>query len=323
MKAIIITEFGGPDVLQIQKRDKPSITADQVLIEVYASGINRPDLFQRKGHYPAPAGWVQDIAGIEVAGIVAAIGPDVTEWKVGDRVAALLAAGGYAAFAVAPEGQCFLIPERLSFEEAACLPETLFTVWHNVFQRANLQAEEHILIHGGAGGIGSTAIQLAHSFGAHVYTTAGSAQKCKYCLDLGASMAINYKKDDFETILKNTPLDVILDSIGGDYFIKNINLLQEEGRLLYINATAGANVQLPITTLMQKRLTITGSTLRARSYTFKKKLRDEIVLHVIPLIEQSLFKAQVYQVFDYKEVVQAHTILEKNDFVGKLVLKWK
>ena len=234
MKVIAITTYGEPDVLKIEERSIPEISADEVLIKVKAIGVNRPDIFQRKGQYPAPEGVPADIPGLEVAGVIEKTGEKVTAFKPGDKVFALLAGGGYAEYVKAPEGQILPIPDSFSFEEAAGLAETLYTVYHNVFQRAKLQKGERFLVHGGSSGIGITAIQLAKTMGAEVFVTVGSDDKGKKCIELGADHFVNYKKEDFFEVLKDKKIDVILDMIGGSYFEKNINILNEEGRLVYI-----------------------------------------------------------------------------------------
>jgi putative PIG3 family NAD(P)H quinone oxidoreductase len=321
MKAIIIKEFGDPEVLQLINRNQPDHASNEVLIRVKASGINRPDIFQRKGNYPAPKGSSVDIPGLEVSGIIEDCGKEVKRWKRGDRVCALVSGGGYAEYVSVNEKHCLPIPENLSFEEAASLPETLFTVWHNVFQRAALQANDSILIHGGSGGIGITAIQLASHFCKAVYVTSGSEDKCHRCLKLGADIAINYKTEDFESRLMNNEVNVILDSIGGDYFQKNLNLLHEDGRMVSINAVKGTKVSLDISQLMRKRLLLSGSTLRNRDAEFKAQLAAEVEKNVWPLINTNLFKP-IVRSFPYSEVVAAHKYLESGSNFGKLVLTW-
>lgn len=319
MKAIIITKAGGPDVLEIQQRAMPDIAAYEVLIQVKAAGINRPDIFQRKGNYPAPQGVVEDIPGLEVAGIIAQVGKAITKWKVGDRVCCLIAGGGYAEYIAAHQDMCLPIPEGISFEEAAILPETVYTVWDNVFRRGALQQGECILIHGGAGGIGSTAIQLAKVFGARVLTTVSNEEKEAYCRQLGADSVVNYRKSDFREALGEEKVDVVLDSIGGDYFQKNLDLLNTDGRLVYINAMKGHRVELDILKLMQKRILLTGSTLRARDLSFKISLTRDIHQHVWPLIGKS-FQPQLFKVFPLEDVAKAHELMEDSAFLGKLAL---
>lgn len=320
MKAVVITQFGGPEVLAVQERPMPVPEVGQVLLQVHAAGINRPDVFQRKGNYPAPPGTTADIPGLEVAGIVHAVGAGVSRWRVGDRVCALLPGGGYATYALAEEGHCLPIPEGVSFAEAACVPETVFTVWHNVFQRGQLQAGEGLLVHGGSGGIGTTAIQLATLLGARVYTTAGTDDKCEACLRLGATRGVNYRTADFATELAGERIDVVLDSIGGDYFEKNFDLLAPDGRLVYINATQGRKATLNLVKLMQKRILLTGSTLRARDNAFKTALCQAIQRVVLPLWASGRFKPVVHRAWDYTQAADAHRLLESGEVFGKLVL---
>ncbi|SEJ43189.1 putative NAD(P)H quinone oxidoreductase, PIG3 family [Dyadobacter sp. SG02] len=329
MKAVVITQPGGPEVLQIQERETPRPAGSEVLIKVYAAGVNRPDVFQRKGNYPPPPGAPQDIPGLEVAGIIEEIGADVTGWKRGDRVCALLAGGGYVEYALAQAAHCLPVPEGWGFSEAASLPETVFTVWHNVFQRARLQAGEHFLVHGGSSGIGITAIQLAKAFGAKVFATAGSDEKCDACNALGADISINYKTSDFEEILKSEGVDVILDMVGGDYIPKNLRLLREEGRLVFINTMKGSKVrgadEVDFSLIMRKRLTVTGSTLRNRDHAFKAALTADILKNVWPVLEKGLFKPVIAQTFPLEEAAKAHTLMETSDHIGKIILlnQWK
>lgn len=324
MKAIVITEPGAPEVLQIRERETPAPAATEVLIKVYAAGVNRPDVFQRKGNYPPPPGAPQDIPGLEVAGVIAETGADVTEWKPGDRVCALLAGGGYAEYALAQAAHCLPVPASLDYAQAASLPETVFTVWHNVFQRGKLQAGEHFLVHGGSSGIGITAIQLAKAFGAKVFTTAGSDEKCAACNALGADISINYKTSDFEEVLKKLSADVILDMVGGDYIPKNLRLLREEGRLVFINTMKGGKVKGPdeadFGLIMRKRLTVTGSTLRNRDHAFKAALTSDIRENVWPVLEQGLFKPVIARTFPLAEAAQAHALMETSDHIGKIIL---
>jgi len=320
MKAIVITEPGTPGVLQIQERPLPVPGNQEVLIRVKAAGVNRPDVMQRKGAYPAPAGAPADIPGLEVSGVVEECGVEVSRWKKGAKVCALLAGGGYAEFVTVDESQCLPVPRGLSFEESASLPETVFTVWHNVFQRGLLKPVEHFLVHGGSSGIGITAIQLAKAMGAVVFATAGSAVKCSACISLGADQCINYKEEDFETALSNEGVDVILDMIGGDYLQKNISLLRPEGRLVFINAMKGNPTELNVMQIMQKRLSITGSTLRSRETTFKGSLAKEVQTHVWPLIEKGMFKPVIYRSFRLHDADKAHELLESSEHIGKIVL---
>ena len=320
MKAVVITKPGGPEVLQIQNRPIPVPTENEVLIKIKAAGVNRPDIAQRKGNYPPPPGASPDIPGLEVAGIIEQCGNAVTRWKVGDSVCALLTGGGYAEYVAAPAGQCLPLPKRWDYREAASLPETLFTVWHNVFKIAKLQAGEHFLVHGGSSGIGITAIQLAKAFGATVFATAGSEEKCTACISLGADNCINYKEADFESVLQLPGVDIILDMIGGDYFPKNIRILRPDGRLVFINAMKGNPTELNVMAVMHKRLTITGSTLRNREVSFKSLLAKEIETQVWPLLENGKFKPVIYHSFSLLEVSKAHEALESSEHIGKIVL---
>lgn len=320
MKAIVITKPGGPEVLALKEYQTPEVSGDQVLIEVKAAGLNRLDVFQREGNYPAPAGVPDDILGLEVAGTVVQCGPDVTDFKTGDLVCALLEGGGYAELVSVREGQCLPVPDGLSFAEAASLPETVFTVWSNIFQRGNLQPGETLLLHGGNSGIGITGIQIAHALGSKVIVTVGSEEKGKTCLGLGADSYINYKTQNFEDELQNEGVDVILDMIGGDYLAKNINILKPDGRLVHINAVDGSPTRLDIKKVMTKRLTITGSTLRGREHEFKKQLAKEVQKHVWPLIESKQFKPVIFRTFPFSEASEAHRLLENGTHSGKIVL---
>lgn len=320
MKAILITQPGDPEVLQLTEQPMPAYAPDEVLIQVMAAGVNRPDVMQRKGLYPPPPGVPQQVPGLEIAGIVTACGPAVRRWRPGDAVCALVGGGGYAEYCTANEGHCLPLPVGLSFAAAASLPETVFTVWHNVFQRGRLQQGEQLLVHGGSSGIGVTAIQLAKAFGAGVYATAGSREKCEACLALGATACVNYKEADFETVWKETGMDVILDMIGGDYFAKNIRLLKPEGRLVLINSMKGNKAELDMHYIMRQRLTITGSTLRNREAAFKTALAAEVESRVWPLINSGKFQPVVYQTFVLKDAAAAHRTLEQGHHTGKIVL---
>lgn len=321
MKAIVISSFGDADVLRIEEREIPVPGESEVLIEVKAAGVNRPDIIQRQGKYPAPEGAPKDIPGLEVAGVVKAIGPKVSHWKVGDAVCALLSGGGYAEYALAEEGLCLPIPKGFNYVEAAGLPETIFTVWHNVFQRGALQKGESLLVHGGSSGIGITAIQLAKYFGARVTVTVGSEEKGKYCKTLGADAFINYKTQDFEEVLSSSSVDVVLDMIGGDYFPKNIQVLRPEGRLIYINAMKGASVSLNLLKMMQKRLTLTGSTLRSREISFKRSLAADISEKVWPILNSGNFRPVVFTTFPLEEAREAHKLMESSNHIGKIILE--
>src|SRR5690606_2913515 len=320
MRAAVISAYGPAGKLMVQRRPIPTPGPGEVLIEVRAAGINRPDILQRQGRYPAPPGAVPDIPGLEVAGIVAACGLDVDRWMVGDQVCALLPGGGYAEYVTVDALHCLRVPDTLSMQAAACLSEAMFTVLHNLFQLAELQPGETVLVHGGSGGIGSTAIQLANCFGAKVYTTAGSGEKCDFCERLGAYKCINYKTDDFGQQLAARSIDVILDSVGGPYFEKNMTLLADDGRMVYINAVGGRRVALDLMALMQRRITLTGSTLRGRSNAFKSTLREAVERHVWPLVEVERLRPMVHKAFPLEEAYRAHEHMEAGDFMGKLVL---
>ncbi len=323
MIAIEIVEPGGPDVLRAVERPVPSPAAGEVLIRVEAAGVNRPDVMQRLGKYPPPPG-ASDIPGLEVAGTIAAIGPDVTRWRAGDRVCALVAGGGYAEYRVAPAPQCLPIPARLDAATAAAVPETFFTVWTNLFQRGGLRAGEHVLIHGGTSGIGTTAIQLARAFGATVYATAGSPGKCDACRTLGATVAIDYRAQDFVAVIRETTagrgVDVILDIIGGDYLPRNIEALAMNGRLVQIGLIGGARAQLNLAPILQRRLTLTGSTLRARTVDEKGALAAELERHVWPLLESGAVAPVIDGVFPLAQAADAHRAIEAGTHVGKVVL---
>jgi NADPH2:quinone reductase len=324
MNAIVITEPGAPDVMQLQNREIPSPGAGEVLIRVFAAGINRPDVLQRKGAYPAPPDAPADIPGLEIAGIIEACGDAVTNWKAGDKVCALMQGGGYAEYAIARVAQCLPVPGGFSFAEAASLPETMYTVWLNVFRIGKLQAGETLLVHGGSSGIGITAIQLAVAFGAQVFATAGSDEKCKACIALGAEDCINYRNQDFETELKDKKVDVILDMVGGSYISKNIRLLKEDGRLVFINTMKGSKPpvdDLPdFGMVLRKRLTITGSTLRNREPEFKKKLTNDIFEQVWPVITSGKFKPVIHATFPLKQASRAHELMESSEHIGKVIL---
>lgn len=325
MKAITITQPGEPEVLQITNRPTPPPKPGEVLIKVIAAGINRPDVAQRKGNYPPPAGAPQDIPGLEIAGLVAELGQGLKRWKVGDKICALVIGGGYAEYCTAPEGQCLPIPENLSFAEAASLPETFFTVWSNVFDRGQLQPGETLLVHGGSSGIGVTAIQMATALGSKVYVTAGSDEKCKFCEDLGATKAINYNQENFsEAIAKLTDgrgVDVILDMIGGDYTASNIKSLANDGRLVFINTMKGKNVEIDLAEVMRKRIYITGSMLRSRDVAFKSAIAQNLEKHIWPLLASGKIKPVVYKTFPATEAAEAHRLMESSEHMGKIVIQ--
>lgn len=323
MRAIVITKPGGPYVLQMQERPVPIPEKGEVLIKVFAAGINRPDVAQRKGNYPPPPGASPDIPGLEIAGIVEAVGKDSLMWKLGDKVCALITGGGYAEYCCVPEGQCLEIPGSLSFVEAASLPETFFTVWSNVFDRGKLKPGENLLVHGGSSGIGVTAIQMAKAWGATVYVTAGSEEKCSFCENLGAEKAINYKTKKFKEEIKKltaSGVDVILDMIGGDYTPDNLDILAEEGRLVLINFMKGDETTIRLSQVMRKRLTITGSTLRARDSRFKTSVANNLQKIVWPWIKSGEVKPIVFQTFPLEKADEAHALMESSKHIGKIVL---
>ena len=320
MKVISISRPGDAEVLTIKQKLIPVPDAHEVLIKVKAAGVTRPDVIQRKGNYPPPAGVSADVPGLEVAGVIEKCGSSVTRWKEGDKVCALLGGGGYAEYVVVDGRHCLPIPDNFSFEEACSLPETVFTVWHNVFQRGRLKKGEHFLVHGGSSGIGITAIQLAKIFGARVFATAGSEEKCNACESLGAELCINYKEADFKKVLKPYGMDVILDMIGGDYSPKNIRLLKADGRLVFINAMKGGAFQTDALDIMKRRLTITGSTLRIRDADFKAALAADIEAHVWPIINNGKFKPVIYKTYKLEEASLAHKLMESSRHIGKIVL---
>jgi putative PIG3 family NAD(P)H quinone oxidoreductase len=307
-------------VLHSQEAPRPIPAAGQVLVRVHAAGVNRPDVLLRQGKYAGSGDVTGSVPGLEIAGIVEECGPDAPRWQPGDAVCALLAAGGYADYAVVDARHCLPVPAGLGMVEAAALPETLFTVWHNVFQRGQLQPGETLLVHGGSSGIGTTAIQLARALGSHVAITAGDDAKCQACRDLGAEWAINYKTDDFEQVLKDVGVDVILDMIGGDYTPKNLRLLRDDGRLVFINAMQGAKAEFNALEVMSRRLTITGSTLRPRSADFKAALAAEVEKHVWPLIAAGKFRPIIDRTFPLAEAAAAHQHMEGSAHIGKIVL---
>jgi NADPH:quinone reductase len=325
MRAVVIAQPGAPKVLQVQERTKPRPQAHEVLIKVMAAGINRPDVAQRKGMYPPPPDAPQDIPGLEVAGIIEAVGQNVTQWQPGERVCALVIGGGYAEYCVAPEGQCLPIPQALSFAEAASLPETCFTVWSNVFNRAHLQPGETLLVHGGSSGIGVTAIQMAVALGSQVYVTAGTDAKCSFCEQLGAAKAINYETEDFAEVIAHLTgkkgVNVILDMIGGDYTPRNLQTLAEDGRLVLINTMKGKDVQVDLSLVMRKRLTLTGSTLRNRSVAFKSGIAMALREKIWPLIDSRQLKPVIHQIFKLEEAAQAHQLMESSEHIGKIILE--
>ena len=324
MTAVEITKPGEPEVLKPTTRPTPRFGDDEVLIRVAAAGVNRPDVLQRRGMYEPPPG-TTDIPGLEVAGTVVGIGAGVTQWKVGDRVCALVAGGGYAEYCPAPEGQCLPVPEGFSMVEAACLPETFFTVWTNVFQRGRLRDGESLLVHGGSSGIGTTAIQLAKAFGAKVFATAGNAEKCAACEKLGADQAINYRQEDFvEVIAQATDgkgVDVVLDMVGGDYIPRSIKVMATEGRHVSIAFLRGPKVELNVEPVMRKRLTLTGSTLRPRSVAEKSAIGAELREKVWPLLAAGRIRPVIYRIFPLERAAEAHALMESSEHIGKIALE--
>jgi len=310
--------------LQLAERNLPEPASHQVLVKVAAAGINRPDVMQRNGQYPPPSG-ASDIPGLEIAGTVVAVGDAVTHWQVGDEVCALVTGGGYAEYCLASAALCLPVPQGLSLPEAAALPETFFTVWNNVFDRVGLTANETLLVHGGGSGIGTTAIQLAKAFGAKVFITAGSEEKCQFCRELGAEAAINYRKQDFVgeilKITQNRGVDVILDIIGGDYLPRNIKCLATEGRLVQIAVQQGVKAELNLWAVMQKRLIITGSTLRARDDPFKAAIAQKLYENVWPLLESGAIKPVIHRIFPLNDAALAHELMESNQHIGKIILQ--
>ena len=313
MIAVEITRPGPPDVLVRVERADPQPGPGDVLIRVAAAGINRPDVMQRKGLYPPPPG-ASDLPGLEVAGTIAALGPDVTGWRVGDAVCALVAGGGYASLCVAPAPQCLPIPKGMDLTTAAAIPETYFTVWTNVFDRGRLQAGEWALFHGGSSGIGTTAIQLAAARGARVFATAGSDEKCRACERLGAERAINYRTEDFVAVIKEITggrgVDVILDIVGGDYIARDLAALAVEGRLVVIGFMGGDTATLDFRRILGRRLTITGSTLRPRTAAEKGEIASALRREVWPLLEAGAIKPVVYRTFALDDAAAAHRLME-------------
>jgi NADPH2:quinone reductase len=292
-----------------------------------AAGVNRPDVSQRKGNYPPPAGAPTEIPGLEIAGIIAKVGAGVSRWKVGDKICALVWGGGYAEYCNVPEGQCLPIPDDLTFIEAASLPETYFTVWSNVFNRGSLKPGESLLVHGGSSGIGVAAIQMAAAMGSTVYVTAGSDEKCKFCEELGAAKAINYKTENFAERIKeltnSNGVDVILDMIGGDYTPGNLQCLANDGRLVMINMMNGKDVGIDLSVVMRKRLVITGSMLRSREVAFKSAIARNLEKYIWPLIAKGEIKAIVHDIFPADKAADAHRLMESSTHIGKIVLSFE
>lgn len=324
MRCIEIASPGGPEVLRPAERPDPVPGAGEILIRVAGAGVNRPDILQRRGRYPPPPG-ASDIPGLEVAGTVAALGRGVQGWRVGDRVCALVAGGGYATLCVAPAPQCLPVPASLDLVAAGAVPETFFTVWTNVFDRGRLTPGETALFHGGSSGIGTTAIQLAAARGARVFATAGSDEKCRACEALGAERAINYRNEDFVAVVKiltrGRGVDLILDIVGGEYFARNIAALAVDGRLVQIGLMGGAaSATIDLGEVLRRRLTITGSTLRARTVEEKGTIAAALRREIWPLLEAGHVKTIVYRTFPLDEAAAAHRLMETSEHVGKIVL---
>jgi putative PIG3 family NAD(P)H quinone oxidoreductase len=321
MKAIEISSPGGPEVLRLAERPRPSPSGDEVLIKVIASGINRPDVLQRKGLYPPPPG-ASDLPGLEVSGVIEATGEKVTRWKRGDKVCALLTGGGYAEYATAHEGSCLLVPHGVAIEDAAGLPETIFTVWANVFDDAGLKPGETLLVHGGTSGIGVTAIMLAKAWGAKVIATASSDDKLKAIRDLGADAAFNYATEKWEEEIQKTGgADVVLDMAGGDFVARNIEALNFKGRHVSIAFLRGAAAEISIFQIMRKQLRLSGSTMKARSFGEKARLAAAIERNVWPLLEAGKIRPLVDRVYPLAEAAEAHRRMEEGRHVGKILLK--
>jgi NADPH:quinone reductase len=323
MACVEITEPGGPEVLKPTRRPVPKPGTGEVLIKVAAAGVNRPDVSQRVGRYAPPPG-VTDIPGLEVAGEIAGLGDGVTDWKLGDKVCALVAGGGYAEYAAAPAPQCLPIPGKLGMVEAAALPETFFTVWSNLYDRAHLQPGETLLVHGGSSGIGTTAIQLASKLGARVIVTAGSAEKCRVCEELGAGRAVNYKEENFVEAAKaftdGRGVDVVLDMVGGDYIPRNIKAMAPDGRHLSIAFLGGSKAEVNFMPVMLKRLTLTGATLRPQSVARKGEIAQALKRHAWPLVAAGEIKPVIHATFPLPEAAEAHRLMESSRHIGKIML---
>ncbi|MEQ8306277.1 MAG: NAD(P)H-quinone oxidoreductase [Hoeflea sp.] len=323
MRAIEISKPGGPEVLVAATRDKPAPSGSEILVRVAAAGVNRPDCFQRQGAYPPPKG-ASDIPGLEIAGEVVEVGETASRFKPGDKVCALVAGGGYAEYCVVDETNALPAPKGLTMMEAAALPETYFTVWHNVFQRCGLKAGESFLVHGGTSGIGTTAIQLAKAFGARVLATAGSDAKCEAMRELGADLSINYKETDFVEAVKEETggkgVNLILDMVGGDYISRNYQAASVDGRIVQIAFLNGRKAEADFSLLMTKRLTHTGSTLRARDVAFKAQIADELRQQVWPLLNERKVLPVMDSIFPLAQASAAHQRMEDGEHIGKIVL---
>jgi putative PIG3 family NAD(P)H quinone oxidoreductase len=323
MIAIEIREPGGPEVLVPVERPMPEVAPGDVLVKVAAAGVNRPDVMQRQGRYPLQPG-VTDIPGLEIAGTIERVGGDVHDWTVGDQVCALVAGGGYAEYCAAPAPQCLPIPRGVDLTRAAGIPETFFTVWTNVFDRGRLARGESFLVHGGSSGIGTTAIQLAKAFGARVFTTAGSAAKCAACEALGAELAVNYREADFVSAVREATggrgVDLVLDMVGGEYLQRNIDLLATDGRLVQIASLGGAKAEINTIPILQRRLTLTGSTLRPRTVAQKGAIARELHRQVWPLLGSGSVRVILHAAFPLSAAAEAHRVMESGAHIGKLVL---
>ena len=324
MNYIKIEKHGDPEVLKLHSMPVPEPSPGEVLIRVSAAGVNRPDVMQRKGLYPPPPG-ATDVPGLEVSGTVVSTGKNVSEPMVGSEVCALVTCGGYAEYCLAAASICLPVPENISLEDAAGIPETFFTVWTNVFDRGQLKSGESFLVHGGSSGIGTAAIQLAKAFGATVYTTAGTPEKCEFCENIGADAAINYREQDFSEEIKRLTegkgIDVILDMIGGPYFPKNIYLLADEGRLVQIALMQGSKAEVDFRSLLLKRVTLTGSTLRPRSVEQKTEIAKALRKNVWPLLDTGTVRPIIHQTFPLTQAAEAHSLMESSAHIGKILLK--
>ncbi len=324
MRAVEITRPGGPEVLQLVERPTPQPRPAEVVIQVRAAGVNRPDCFQRAGSYAPPPG-ASDLPGLEVAGTVAALGEGVSQWQIGDAVCALTPGGGYAEYCAAPAAHCLPVPRRLTFTQAGSLPETCFTVWINVFERGQLASGETLLVQGGSSGIGVTAIQLARAFGHRVFATAGNAEKCAACERLGAERGINYRTEDFVDVVKQLTggkgVDVILDMVGGDYVQRELKCLATDGRLSIIAFLGGTKATLDMGDILYRRLTVTGSTLRPRSVEYKAAIARTLREKVWPLLEAGALQPVIYRTFPLDQAAQAHALMESSTHIGKLMLE--
>ncbi len=323
MKAVEITQYGAPEVLQACERPMPTCGPGEVLIRVHAAGVNRPDVLQRRGHYPVPPG-ASDLPGLEIAGEIVDGDLEGSGWRIGDRVCALVQGGGYAEYCAAPAAQCLPLPAGLDMVQAASLPETYFTVWSNVFDRARLSGAETLLVQGGSSGIGVAAIQIATALGHRVFATAGSDEKCRACEALGAERAINYRNEDFVAVVKaatgGTGVDVILDMVAGDYVPRELDCLADDGRLALIALLGGARTTVDLGQVLRRRLSISGSTLRPRPVAFKAAIASQLRQRVWPLLEAGRIKPVIYRSFPLEQAAQAHALMESSEHVGKIVL---